>query len=107
MAQALKKYSKELKRARLNQGEKSSQELFFLTEPSLFDEAEGTFINYHTRKRVKVYLVPAPWSRVILVSLIYAVAISLSKASYFGVKAKIFGDPVVQDLADASDNAEQ
>ena len=72
-----------IKRAKSNRNPKHSSELFYITEPSLFDEEEGTFINYFTRRRVKVHLVPAPWTRVILLSLLYAFAITFIKFGYF------------------------
>ena len=71
------------KRALKNSSPKHSSELFYLTEPSLFDEEEGTFMNYFTRRRVKVHLVPAPWTRVIMLSIIYAFAITFVKFTYF------------------------
>lgn len=72
-----------------NKTTKKIADLFFVTEPSLFEDAEGTFIDYYSRKRVKVYLVPASWSRVVMMSLVYAFILSLVKYVYFGA----FGKP--------------
>ena len=58
-----------------------------LSEPTLFDNEEGTFTDNRSRRRVFVHLVPAPWSRVIAISFIYAIAVTLVTQiifSYFG-----------------------
>ena len=118
-AQRRKKKKKKLKKARRPSGwfvDKRSQkrakkngkirhpsELFYISEPSLFDDEEGTFINYNTRRRVKVHLVPAPWSRVLMLSLIYAFMISLVKFGYF----HFFGKPQWSTAAEVSETIEQ
>jgi hypothetical protein len=55
----------------------------FLSEPSLFDDEESTFLDNRARRRVYVHLVPAPWSRVILLSLVYALAVNFAKLGWF------------------------
>lgn len=55
----------------------------WLSEPSLFDDDESTFVDNHSRRRVYVHLVPAPWSRVILLSLVYALAVNFVKLAWF------------------------
>lgn len=89
-AKGIRRQRQKLKRKLAkNKTPRKASELFFVTEPALFDNAEGTFVNYNSRKRVKVYLVPASWSRVIMISLIYAFILSLIKYTYFG----FFGRP--------------
>lgn len=61
-----------------------------LKAPSLFADEEGTFIDNHRRKRVTVHLIPAPWSRVIAYSLIYAVGVAAVQEVWFWG----FGKPV-------------
>ena len=58
-----------------------------LSEPTLFDDEEGTFTDNRSRRRVHVHLIPAPWSRVIAISFIYAVAVTFVTQiifAYFG-----------------------
>lgn len=55
----------------------------FLTDPSLFEEDEPTFIDTFAKRRVYVHLVPAPWSRVILLSFCYAIGINFVKLLWF------------------------
>ncbi|MCB0322459.1 MAG: hypothetical protein KDD69_02765 [Bdellovibrionales bacterium] len=57
----------------------------FLTEPSLFEDSEPTFVDNFAKRRVYVHLVPAPWSRVLLLSLVYALAINFVKLVWFEV----------------------
>ena len=57
----------------------------FLREPSLFDDDESTFLDTRARRKVYVHLVPAPWSRVLLLSLIYALAVNFAKLAWFEV----------------------
>lgn len=54
-----------------------------LKEPSLFDDEEGTFIDNNQRKRIVVHLVPAPWSRVLVYSIIYALAVAAVQEVWF------------------------
>ena len=61
----------------------------FLTECSLLEDLERMFVDNRKRRRVYIHPVPAPWSRVILVSLIYAMAISIAKFAWF----QAFGKP--------------
>lgn len=51
---------------------------FIDTDTKLFKEEEGTFTDNNSRKRVFVHLVPAPWSRVIAYSIIYAFAVVIA-----------------------------
>ncbi len=59
-----------------------------LSEPTLFDEEEGTFIDNRSRRRVFVHLVPAPWSRVIAISFIYAIAVTFTTQIIFAFYGK-------------------
>jgi len=61
----------------------------WLREPSLFDDDESTFIDNQHRRRIRVYLVPAPWSRVILLALIYALAVNFAKLAWY----ELYGKP--------------
>ena len=95
----LKESAKAVKRSRKreakNKSVKNASDLFYVTEPALFDSEEGTFTNYHTKKRVKVHLVPAPWSRVFMIAIMYAFAITLTKFAIFSV----FGRPQLFSLS--------
>ena len=62
---------------------RAKQKRNYLSEPALFDREEGTFLDTHQRRRVYVHLVPAPWSRVIVYSLVYALAVSFTKFLWF------------------------
>ena len=62
---------------------------FYVTDIQLFDDTEGTFIDNVSKRRVYVHQIPAPWSRVILLSLIYAFAINFAKIGWY----QIFGRP--------------
>lgn len=78
---------------------KKPDELIYLSDPLLFDEEEPTFTNYGARRRIKVYLVRAPWSRVVLLSLLYALLISMAKFAYFytfGKPQLVASQPVVE-----------
>ena len=77
------------KLARKNKATRKASDLFLITDPKLFGEAEGTFIDYSNRKRVNVYLIPAKWSRVIMIALVYAFVLTIAKYAYFSV----FGKP--------------
>ena len=59
-----------------------------LSEPTLFDYEEGTFTDNRSRRRVFVHLVPAPWSRVIAISFIYALAVTLATQIIFALYGK-------------------
>lgn len=59
-----------------------------LSKPGLFDDEEGTFTDNRSRRRVFVHLVPAPWSRVIAVSLIYAFAVTVVTQVIFAIYGK-------------------
>ena len=83
------------KREARNKSVKNPSDLFYVTEPALFDSEEGTFTNYHTKRRVKIHLVPAPWSRVFMMAIIYAFAITLTKFAIFSV----FGRPQLFSLS--------
>jgi hypothetical protein len=52
-------------------------------EPTLFADEEGTFYDNRHRRRVTVHLVPAPWSRVLTYSLIYAFAVAMVQEVWF------------------------
>lgn len=54
-----------------------------VTDPLLFGPSEGTFVDNTKRQKVYVHLVPAPWSRVILISLVYALAVAFVKITWF------------------------
>lgn len=74
--------------ARQNRSTRRNSDLFLITDPKLFSEAEGTFVDYSSRKRVNVYLVPASWSRVIMIALIYAFFLTQVKYIYFALVGK-------------------
>ncbi len=54
-----------------------------VTDPLLFGPTEGTFVDNSKKQKVYVHLVPAPWSRVILISLVYALAVAFVKIAWF------------------------
>lgn len=54
-----------------------------LKEPTLFDDEEGTFIDNKQRRRIVVHLVPAPWSRVFVYSILYAFAVAAVQEVWF------------------------
>ena len=58
--------------------EKKHPALLPLLDLTLFKEEEGTFTDNTDRKRVFVHLVPAPWSRVVAMSLVYALAVTMA-----------------------------
>lgn len=71
------------KRARLNQSTRYPWELFFVDEPARFDEQVGVYSSYEDGRVVKVHVIPAPWSRVILYSVLYAFVIGVTKFCVF------------------------
>jgi len=54
-----------------------------------YDDEEATFTDNRSRRKVFVHLVPAPWSRVIVVSLIYAIAVTI----FTQIIIAVFGKP--------------
>ena len=83
---------------RMPKGSKSTGRAF-VSDISLFDESEGTFMDNRQRRRVYVHLIPAPWSRVILLSLVYAMAVAFVKVAWF----HIYGRPDWAQLDPAID----
>lgn len=67
----------------------------FLTDVHLFDEDEGTFTDFGRRQKVYVHLIPAPWPRVIMLSLVYAMAVNFVKI----VVLEFVGEPQWQLVA--------
>lgn len=86
--QIARKRKRVQKLARRNRASRKASDLFLITDPKLFGEAEGTFIDYSTKKRVNVYLIPATWSRVIMISLVYAFLLTMAKFMYFSLVGK-------------------
>ncbi len=72
-----------LKRARMNRPARYPWELFFVREPSRFEQEEGNFTAYDKGRPIKVHVVPAPWKRVILYSILYAFVVGVTKFFWF------------------------
>ena len=110
MGKAKRKIKKQITRkkqrfeklARKNKATRKASDLFLITDPKLFGEAEGTFIDYSTRKRVNVYLIPAKWSRVIMIALVYAFVLTIAKYVYFSV----FGKPDLRPSSSFTQSAQ-
>ena len=59
---------------------------------SLIDHIEEMFVDYSARKRVYRHPVPAPWSRVIVFAILYAVLLNTCRVFWF----EIFGRPEIE-----------
>lgn len=71
------------KRALHNRPARYPWELFFLDEPARFDQQVGRYSTHEAGRVVKVHVIPAPWRRVFLYSLLYAFVIGVTKFCVF------------------------
>lgn len=59
---------------------------------SLIDHLEEMFVDYRARKRIYLHPVPAPWSRVIVFAVLYAVLLNTCRVFWF----ETFGRPEIE-----------